>query len=72
VLRRGMPLLRRPPIPGGSIGEIGEDPVPAGVEQSQPVRRVGISGGGRRQPFLERRGVVRPLVGLCAALNSAC
>jgi len=70
MLRRSMTLFRSPPIPGGGIGEIGENSMPAGVEQPQAIRGFGISGRRRRGPFLERFGVVLAFVGVGAALHS--
>ena len=64
-----MTLLRRPPIPAGSIGEIGENPVPAGVEQSQPIRGLRISEGSRRSPFLQRCNVISTFISLTAAFH---
>ena len=41
MLRLGMTLLRRLPIIGGGIGEIGENPLPTGIEQSQTISASG-------------------------------
>jgi hypothetical protein len=42
-LCRGVTLRCRPLIAGGSVGEISQDAVTAGIEQSQAVGRFGIS-----------------------------
>jgi hypothetical protein len=64
-----MTLLRRPPIPAGGIGEIGENPMAAGVEQSQPIRGLRISEGSRRSPFLQRCNVIATFISLTAAFH---
>src|SRR5271169_2855170 len=69
VLRRRMTLFRRPPIPAGGIGEIGENPMSARVEQSQPIGGFRISDGSRRRPFLQGRGVIATFVSVAAAIH---
>ena len=71
VLGGGVPLLRRPPVPGRRISEIGEKSVSTGVEQPQPVGRLGISGRGRRGPRNGGCGVVLTLVGIPPLLDRA-
>jgi hypothetical protein len=68
-LRRRMTLFRRPPIPAGGIGEIGENPMSARIEQSQPIGGFRISDGSRRRPFLQGRGVIATFVSVAAALR---
>src|SRR5689334_24780980 len=69
MLRRGMPLFRRPSIPGGGIGAIGEHPVSTGVEQSQAIRGLGIPGKSRNRPLLEGRGIICSFVSLTPTLH---
>jgi hypothetical protein len=47
MLRHRVALLRGAPVPAGGIGEICDNPVSAGVEQSQPMRGLGIFAGSR-------------------------
>ena len=69
VLRRRMTLFRRPPVPGRGIGEIGENPMSAGAEQSQPIGGLGIFAGSRLRPFLQGCGVIATFIRLTAALH---
>ena len=71
MLRGGMTRFRRAPIPSGGIGQIGENPMPAGVEQCQPIAGLGISGRCRRGPRFQRRGVILTRVGAGTALKGA-
>lgn len=52
MLCLGMSPLRCSPEIGSRIGKVGEDTMPLGIEQSQPVQRVGIIVRCRCGPFL--------------------
>src|SRR3984893_2649139 len=72
MLSLGVTLRCRPLIAGGSIGEIGQDSVTTGIEQSQAVGRFGISERCRRSPFLECRGVIGTLIRVTSARYFGC
>jgi len=71
MLCGGVTRFRRAPVPSGGIGQIGENPTPAGVEQCQPIAGLGICGRRRGGPRLQRSGVILPRIGIGAALNDA-
>jgi hypothetical protein len=69
MLSHRMTLFRRTPVPAGGIGEVGQNPVPAGVQQSQPVRGLRISAGSGCRPFRQRCNVIAAFIRLTAALH---
>ena len=69
MLCHSVTQLRRPPVPAGGIGEIGDNPVAAGVEQSQAIEGFWISGDCRRRPFLERCRVIATFIRVMAAIH---
>ncbi len=69
MLRHRMALLCRAPVPAGGIGEVGDNAMPTGIEQSQPIPGFGVSGGSRRGPFLEGCNVIATFIRLMAALH---
>ena len=69
MLRHRVALLRGAPVAAGGIGEICDNPVSAGVEQSQPIRGLGIFAGSGPRPFLQGCGVIATFIRLTAALH---
>ena len=63
MLCSGVSALRGLPIIPRGIGEVGEHAMPARIEQSQPIERLGMVVGCSRRPLVQRRGIVRTLVG---------